>query len=354
MCNPVAPIVPEVLPAVYVCSMELLTIEALFLGAEVVISYFYQMYLDEDLMKSATAFPVILLFILLTVTACWDKNPLVPGPGDSKSAVFENVPLRMPVAPNQVDEASGLADSRTLPGYLWTHEDAGSDNRLFLINHEATMIRSYVLPDIGNRDWEDIAVGGGPQEGVSYLYLGDIGNNDAFPGTTSHYIYRMPELTTLEGTFQPNTIARITYLYSEGTPDAETLLFDPVTKDLFVVSKELDKALLYRLPYPHSTDGLMTAELLGQIPAVLLATGGDISADGQEIVVRTYTNVYYWKRKSGETIGQTLLREALKTLPYELEPQGEAICFDREMKGYFTLSERRTAASVTLNYYRRK
>jgi hypothetical protein len=312
------------------------------------------MYLDEQLMKSPNTLPFCLLIVLFGITACRDKNPVLPDAGGTRSDVFENVPLRVPLAPGQVDEASGLADSRTLPGYLWTHEDAGSDNRLFLLNHEGTSIRGYVLPGIVNRDWEDIAVGGGPQEGVSYVYLGDIGNNDANPGTTSHYIYRMPELTGLDGSFKASDIARITYRYAEGTPDSETLLFDSVTKDLFIISKELDKTRLYRLPYPHSTDGVATAESLGQIPAVLLATGGDISADGQEILVRTYTNVYYWKRKSGETIGQTLLREASKILPYELEPQGEAVCFDREMKGYYTLSERRTATNVTLNYYKRK
>lgn len=312
------------------------------------------MYLDELLMKSSNAIPFCIIPLLFVVTSCLDKDPAVIDPEPTPSSVFESVPMRKPVAPGQVDEASGLTDSRTLPGYLWTHEDAGSDNRLFLINHEGTSIRGYVLPGLFNRDLEDIAVGGGPQEGISYLYLGDIGNNDANPGTTSHHIYRMPELTGLEGSFAANDIARITYSYSEGTPDAETLLFDPVTKDIFVISKELEKTRLYRLPYPQSTNGVITAELLGQVPAVLLATGGDISADGQEILVRTYTNIYYWKRKSGETIGQTLLREALKTLPYELEPQGEAVCFDREMKGYFTLSERRSAASVTLNYYKRK
>jgi hypothetical protein len=312
------------------------------------------MYLDEQLMKSPNALPFFLLLILLSVTGCWDKDPVTIDPGGTRSDAFESVPLRVPVAPGQVDEASGLADSRTLPGYLWTHEDAGSDNRLFLLNHDGTLVGGYVLPGIINRDWEDIAVGGGPQEGVSYLYLGDIGNNDANPGTTLHYIYRIPELTNREGSFQSSNIARITYRYSEGTPDAETLLFDSVTKDLFIISKELDKSRIYRLPYPHTTDGVATAELVGQVPAVLLATGGDISADGQEILVRTYTNIFYWKRKSGETIGQTLLRQASKTQPYELEPQGEAVCFDREMKGYFTLSERRTAPSVTLNYYKRK
>ena len=276
------------------------------------------MYLDEASMKSPKAIPFCIISLWFVVTSCLDKDPAVVDPGTTKSSVFESVPLRVPIAPGQVDEASGLADSRTLPGYLWTHEDAGSDNRLFLLNYEGTSIRGYVLPGSINRDWEDIAVGGGPQDGVSYLYLGDIGNNDANPGTTSHFIYRVPELTTLDGSFAASDIARITYRYPEGTPDAETLLLDPVTRDLFIVSKELDKSQLYRLPYPQSTAGVITAQLIGQVPTVLLATGGDISADGQEIVVRNYTNVFYWQRKPGETIGQTLMRQALKTLPYEL------------------------------------
>ena len=312
------------------------------------------MYLDEARMKTPKALPFCIIPLLFVVMACLDKDPAVVDPGNTKSSVFESVPLRAPIQPGQVDEASGLADSRTLPGYLWTHEDAGSDNRLFLLNHEGTSIRGYSLPGIINRDWEDVAIGGGPWDGVSYLYLGDIGNNDANPGTTLHFIYRVPELTTLDGNFAANDIARITYRYPEGTPDAETLLLDPVTRDLFIVSKELDKGQLYRLPYPQPTEGVITAELIGQVPAVLLATGGDISADGQEIVVRTYTDISYWQRKPGETIGQTLMRQAVKSLPYELEPQGEAVCFDRDMKGYFTLSERRTATNVTLNYYKRK
>ncbi|GAB2778853.1 hypothetical protein GCM10027275_22920 [Rhabdobacter roseus] len=290
-----------------------------------------------------------LLALSLATVACWEK---APNPGGGLSDDFETTPLRAPIEPGIIDEASGLADSRTLPGYLWTHEDAGEPSRLYLLRHDGKEIRSYEPEGIHNRDWEDIEVGIGPQEGVSYIYLGDIGNNDANPATTIHYIHRIPEPTSLEGTLRG--IATITYQYPDGPHDAETLLFDPQTKDLFVVSKELDKAILYRLPYPQPLDGVMTAERVGQVPSVILATGGNISTDGTEILIRTYTNMYYWRRGEGESIGQVLSRAARKSLPFELEPQGEAVCFDRESKGYFTLSERRTAASVSLNYYRRK
>jgi hypothetical protein len=200
-----------------------------------------------------------------------------------------------------------------------------------------------------------MAAGPGPREGVSYLYVGDVGNNEANPNTTEHVIYRIPEPLSLESTLPRERTEPIRYTYPDGPRDAETLLLDPLTKDLYIVSKELAGAVLYRLPFPQPTDGtLIQAQRIGDVPGVVLATGGDISADGREIMVKTYTAVYYWQRKAGERIEEVLLRTALKMLPYELEPQGEAICFDKDGSGYFTLSERRNAPSVTLNFYRRR
>ncbi|TDB67834.1 PE-PGRS family protein [Arundinibacter roseus] len=304
-------------------------------------------------MKSCRKFSLIAILAFIFY-CCGEKNPLKPGAGGGRSDSFATVPQRFPITPGQIDEASGLTDSRTINGYLWTHQDAGSVTKLYLIKHDGTDIRSYIPTGITNRDWEDIAVGAGPTEGVSYLYVGDIGNNDSNPGVTSQFIYRMPELTSLDGQFNAASIDRITYQYPDSPRDAETLLFDPLTKDLFIVSKELTQTNLYRLPYPQAIEGVMRAELIGRIPTVLLATGGDISADGKEIIVRTYSAIYYWKRPEGQSIGEVLTKNPDKMLPYELEPQGEAVCFDKEMNGYFTISERRNAPSVTLNYYKRQ
>jgi hypothetical protein len=293
------------------------------------------------------------LFLWVWLSGCERIWPS-PTPTTGRSDQFEPVAQRVIIEPGRMDEASGLADSRTLPGYLWTHEDAGNLSVLYLLRKDGREIRQYAPEGIINRDWEDIAVGAGPREGVSYLYLGDIGNNDANAATDVHFIYRMPEPTNLDGGIRAADIERISYRYPDGPRDAEVLLFDPLTQDLFIVSKELNMANLYRLPYPQTVSVVITAEKLGSLPSVQIATGGDISFDGLEILVRTYTNIFYWKRNANESVGQTLSRPWAKTLPYELEPQGEAICFDKEANGYFTLSERRSATSVTLNYFRRR
>ena len=93
---------------------------------------------------------------------------------------------------------------------------------------------------------------------------------------------------------------------------------------------------------------------MGSIPSVTIATSGDISVDGKEVVIRTYINVFYWQRKDGESIGQTLTQKANKILSVELEPQGEAICFKQDLSGFYTLSEIGMSTGVTLNFYKRK
>ncbi|WP_247236330.1 PE-PGRS family protein [Telluribacter sp. SYSU D00476] len=307
-------------------------------------------------MKSTTRVPInktltILSLPVLLLAGCWEK-PIDPDPDTGRSSVFETVPQRIPIEPGLIDEASGLAYSRTLDGYLWAHNDDG--NLIGLIKKDGGQIRRYTMGDLITRDWEDIAVGSGPRDGVSYLYMADFGNNNADPSIDISYIYRVPELTSLEGSFQNSDIERIMYRYPDSPRDAETLLFDPITKDLFVVSKELGTTNMYRLPYPQPAENVMTAEKVGTIPSVMLATGGDISYDGLEILIRTYTSVYYWKRNPNETVAQTLSQPPHKSLPYVLEPQGEAVCFDKDAQGYYTLGERSTAPSVTLNYFKRK
>ncbi len=190
--------------------------------------------------------------------------------------------------------------------------------------------------------------------GVSYVYIGEIGNNVSAQNLAIRTVYRVPELTDLNANFEAEALERINYQYPDGPRDAETLLVDPLTRDIFIISKELEKAGIYRLPYPQSTTEPITAEFIGTIPELIIATGGDISEDGREILIRTYANVFYWRRGAGETIAQALSRKSAKSLPYELEPQGEAVCFGRDMKGYYTLSERRAVPNVTLNYFKRK
>jgi hypothetical protein len=295
---------------------------------------------------------LVLSSLVFCVTcSCNDPEP-APG-GNGLSDQFESAPEQSPIATGIIDEASGLAASATMPGYLWTIQDSGQPNALYLISKDGKSVKQYNVPGTSNHDWEEVAVGPGPDNGVSYAYIADIGNNNQ-PATATNTIYRIPEINGTDGSFSQNALQKITFSYPDGPRDAEALIVDPVTKDIFVLSKEMQNTNIYRLPFPQSTSDVIVAEKTGSVPGVALATAGSISKDGSEVAVRTYLGVYYWKRSNGDTVGQLLTKSANKTLAVALEPQGEAICFENEGKGFYTLSEKGNAASVTLNFYKRK
>ena len=133
-------------------------------------------------------------------------------------------------------------------------------------------------------------------------------------------------------------------LPSEMVYDMEALMLDPLTKDLYVISKRLQNERVFRIAYPQLLEKVNIAELICQLPYGYEGfegsgvTGGDISADGQEILIRTYAKVYYYKRNRDESIKDALGKKP-KRVRYEMEPQGEGICWHPELKGYYTISE---------------
>ncbi|MDD3050325.1 MAG: FlgD immunoglobulin-like domain containing protein [Candidatus Cloacimonetes bacterium] len=253
-----------------------------------------------------------------------------------------------------ITEASGLAASQKNAGIIWIHNDSGA-NAIYAMSTTGAHVATYTLSGIAIRDLEDIAIGPGPVPGEHYIYLADIGDNDG--DNLDKYIYRFiePVVTPGEGTI--TGIETITFQYpSPNNYDAETLMVDPLTKDIYVVTKgnsSTPSDQVFYAPYPQSTTETieMTSSVTLSIPPFQNpinsqwhgATGGDISFNGREILIRTYNNVFYWSRAIGQSIG-TALSAAHYICPYNMtdipyEPQGEAVCWDAEARGYYTTSE---------------
>ncbi len=84
-------------------------------------------------------------------------------------------------------------------------------------------------------------------------------------------------------------------------------------------------------------------------------TAGHMSPSGEEIIIKSYNDVFYWRRTLSTALSTTL-QHNYTILPYILEPGGEAIAWDYQglhqpPAGYFTLSE---GANANLYYYPRK
>lgn len=260
-----------------------------------------------------------------------------------------------PINDSKINEASGLAASVTNRGMLWTHNDSGDKARIFLIDVNGNTRAIVELKGVSNRDWEDIAVGPGPVQGKSYVYIGEIGDN--FARYEYKYVYRIEEPALEPKAMDLDTVITqvdsIKFKLPGGPRDTEALIVDPVTKDIYIFSKNENQEIrVYRLPYPQSTTSILTADQVLTLP-ILKVNGADISADGTELLIKNYVNVFYWKRQAGESLIE-MLKHSPVSLPYVTEPQGEAIAFDREGRGYFTLSEENDHKKPYLMFYKRK
>jgi hypothetical protein len=242
------------------------------------------------------------------------------------------------VAEADLTEVSGVAASRRNDGVLWMHDDSGGDPEVFAVGLDGAPRGSYLLEGAEATDWEDMA--SGPDD----LYLGDIGDNTSQRDGVTVYRVAEPTLTGAgdAGEQAMGGVEALTLTYADGARDAETLLADPVSGDLFVVSKQWDGAPagVYRIPADPPAGATVAMERVGDaaVPDGELATGGDVSADGSLVAIRTYQSVLLWDRAPDQTVAEALAGEPCKGAA-TAELQGESVAFLPSGEAYVTVSE---------------
>jgi len=261
--------------------------------------------------------------------------------------------------PAELDEISGIGQSRSSPNVFWVHNDSGDQPRVYAVNRNGALLGTYLLEGAAAVDWEDMAIGPGPG-GRSYLYLADIGDNSA--RRMSIRVYRVleprveanqtPVTTTLSG------VTAFDFVYEDGPRDAEGFMVDPLSGEFYIVSKrELAGNRLYRseAPVAGQVNTLMRA---GTFPFTG-TTGAAISPDGLQVVIRRYstaTNSFtppasaasYWSRPNASIALVDLLKQSGQIIPLTPEVQGEAITFSADNRGFYTTTERGSGASAPL------
>jgi hypothetical protein len=276
---------------------------------------------------------------------------------------FELGKLTGEIDNGEIDEASGLVASRNFQGKLWIHNDSGDKNRIFLVNKDGKWQNTAYLNGVQNRDWEDIAVSNFPNNETN-IYVADFGDNDA-SYNNEYFIYKFKEPKSLPAQgadIQVNDIETIKFKYPDGARDAEALVIDHATKDLYIITKREPQIRVYRIAAQYATNTINTAEfiselpiggLLGGIPAG--ATAADISIDNKEIIIKSYFQVFYWKLGAAETIKQAFTRKYDKLLPYASEIQGEGMGWAHDDSGYYTVGESGPSKGiVNLFFHKRK
>ena len=139
------------------------------------------------------------------------------------------------------------------------------------------------------------------------LYLSaDIGDNDQVNSQYSIYRFAEPGATTKE----VSGYDKINFKYPDGAHDADAILVDNNTKDIYIITKTGVYSRIYKLSYPQNTASINTAILCGSL-SFNGVTSAALSPDGKEILVKTYEKIYYWKKGKEQTIEQTLAETPL-------------------------------------------
>jgi hypothetical protein len=268
--------------------------------------------------------------------------------------------------PAQLDEISGIAVSRHNPGVFWVHNDSGDKPRAYAVNAKGVLLGTYTLAGANAVDWEDMAIGPAPGGG-SYLYMADIGDNNARRSSIQVYRVVEPHLDENQAAATETLTGVTTYnfVYPDGPRDAESFMVDPLTNEFYIVSKrELTGNHLYRSAEPRP-DQTNTLSLVLTFPFTG-ATGADISPDGLQVLIRRYssatnplmpasTAASYWSRPDGSVSLPDLLKQPAQIVALAAEVQGEAIGFAADNRGFYTSGERGSGPEdrplAPLHYY---
>src|SRR6185369_6754082 len=133
-------------------------------------------------------------------------------------------------------EISGIAASRQNPGLAWIHND-GPQSQLWLVSTNGLVFGQYTFTQ-ATTDFEDIAIGPGPVAGVDYVYGGDIGDNASVRTEVRLFRFPEPRVTQPSAALIAAGEEVITLVYPDSAHDAEALLVDPISGDVFIASKE--------------------------------------------------------------------------------------------------------------------
>ena len=226
---------------------------------------------------------------------------------------------RCDITDPRLPELSGLASA----GETMVAMNDGGDRAEVYVVDGACAVVDVRGADVDPYDPEDLALAA---DGT--LWIADIGDNVQGRETVALIALR------------PDGSSALTRLtYPDGPHDAEALLLAPDGTPYVVTKEVLGASSVYRPDAPLA-DGAtvpmtrvlelgftLTGTPGGPVGRAgqLLVTGGAVSADGQRIALRTYTDAYVWPLTGSDVAGA--LSGSPVRVPLPEAPQGEAITF---------------------------
>jgi hypothetical protein len=239
----------------------------------------------------------------------------------------------------RLDEISGIAVGIRSPGVVYVQNDSGDSARFFALDaRTGDLLAEYDVPGARNVDWEDLAVTR-DAAGTPSVWLADIGDNAS--NRTQLQLYRVDEPLVHRGvrgrrvaTAAPQVL-RLRYPPGSGAHDAESLAVSPAGVPYVITKSLVGRSEVFAVPDPLAYERVQTLRPVGTITFAFTGTPGPFAPLGQltatgadwqgdTLVVRTYTDAYFW-RIPDEALAAALQHDPVRVALPE-QPQGEGIC----------------------------
>lgn len=224
--------------------------------------------------------------------------------------------------PGVLSEASGAAVSATHAGIIWTHNDSG-EPYVYAVDRQGNARGRVRLTGAQVVDWESIDVG--PCPSGQCLHIGDIGDNEG--KREEVVIYRLAE--PAPSATSSARVEAIRAKYPDGPHDAEAFFVSPEGVIHIVTKGEGERSAVYRLARAVGGARPATLELVrtlsdGKARKSERVTDADISADGRWIVLRSNSELSFYRANDFAGGSPAAMRMDLKSLN---EAQGEGVAF---------------------------
>jgi len=242
---------------------------------------------------------------------------------------------------SEAREISGLTASLEHPDVLWAHNDNAAGARLLALATDGEDLGVAAL-DVDVEDFEDIALAAGPDPERDYLYLADTGDNELERGAIALLRLVEPAVETAE----VSGVDAFTLTYDDGGPhDAEAIVIEPDTGDLYVITKSNGDdpvTLVFRADGVAGADGgsVELERVLSQAEAPGLTgrvTTAALSPDGEQLLLGFVDESFRLWERTG-SIADTLTA-APCAAPTVEDHKIEGAAFAPESDAYFIVGE---------------
>jgi len=311
-----------------------------------------------------TKFCAFVILIVFVCTASWackyaSSNDRGAPAFDQSKSPYEAPKIVGKIESVEIDESSGLAASKCQQDVFWTHNDSGDGAYIFALNSKGGHLGTWKVQNAENFDWEDLAAFK-DSSGTCFLYIGEIGNTNKL-ARTEHKIYRVKEPavssdnknSTRKNPLLTDPAENMRFRYSDTPHDSETLMVNPMSGDIYVLTKgSREPSAVYKLKPVFDAETVLKADkisdlMLPAVPSGLL-TGGSISPDGRRVILCDYSAGYEFTLPEGAGSFDDIWKQKPAIVDIGDRKQGEAISYSSDGNSVFATSEKKNSPVIEI------